>query len=149
MEDQNEGRHFHPLPDPAERPVEQAAQALAKCALPIDNPDKRDTMLRELRASIAEFNPNGIFRTADTRLASQSALLDEMFYLSAMEAIGAFKREDGAEHIYLRPAETILTLKIQNQYRRTIEGMKTDSRDVERINIARERLHLQARRRNS
>lgn len=147
MEDQNEGRHFQPLPDPAERPVEQAAQALARCSPPLGNTDQRALMLNELRAAVAEFNPHGIFRTADTRLASQSALLDEMFYLSAMEAISTQTKLDGSKHIYLRPAETMLTLKIQNQYRRTIEGMKTDSRDVERINIARDR--LQAKKWNS
>ena len=147
MEDENEGRHFLPLPDPAERPVEQAAQLLAKCHLPAPNTNTTDLMLRELRASVAEFSPLGTFRTADTRLAAQSAVLDEMFHLSASRSIRIQKDFSGNEFIYLDKDDTNLTLKIQNQYRRIIEGMKTDSRDVERINIARTRLEMEARRR--
>jgi hypothetical protein len=127
-------------PDPVARPVEQAARAMAKCHAPIDDPDLPDLMLRELRAAMVELMPGSMFRTSDTRLAAQSAVLDAMFYRSAESAIRAYKNKDGTDSIYLDESRTALTLKIQNQYRRTVEGLKSDYAETERLSLARMRL---------
>ena len=148
----------YPLPDPADLPLTQAATSMALCVSTDRNRLGPEMMMRELRAALAEFGPGGNFRTPDIRLSAQMAVLDSMFHIGVQNAVRirkicvqqptfenglTAKYEDG--DLYLDPDTTQLTLKVQNQYRRTVEGMKTGHTERRRVSIARRRVRLQER----
>lgn len=136
------------LPDPTDRPVQLAAKVIAKCHGPTGDPDGTKTMLMELRAAMAEFSPGGHFRTPDTRLSAQSAVLDALFYRSAEEAIHVHTNREGQTNIRLAEHHVHLALKIQDQYRRTMEGLKTDVHRREKLGLDRARFVKSAKNRD-